>query len=186
MFSSCIFHLKKAHHGCVNGSNLTDPFTETQLSPILHGDCLARKSGQAVHQQTPHSCGQAQNKANLEQVASQKAKWGILRDLNEDDLHGSRGEPQLVKQGGVGRHRKTRKQGFIHCTPLTTISFNYWFISILFLWLTVDQRCNCTRHRSLLVSAYVCTYRHTHTHMYNTWPTKQAAWDLLLQMPHSG
>lgn len=185
MFSSCIFHLKKAHHGCVNGSNLTDPFTETQLSPILHGDCLARKSGQAVHQQTPHSCGQAQNKANLEQVASQKAKWGILRDLNEDDLHGSRGEPQLVKQGGVGTTEKPgNKAPFIALllrqSHLTTDSFLFCFYGLQLINVATAPGIG------VCLSLHMCVYLQTHTHMYNTWPIKQAAWDLLLQMPHSG
>lgn len=147
------------------------------MRPSCHQLCVVTawpgSLGRLFTSKHTHSSGQSWNKVNLEQVASQKAKWGISRDLKEDDLRGSRGEPQLVQQGGVGRWDtgKKRKQDSIHCTPLAIILFNFCFISVLFLWPQVDQHWNCTMHMTLPVSTQVCVLIHTH----NTWHTKQAA-----------
>lgn len=157
-----MFH-KKAHNGYVNGSNLIDTFTERSS---CHQFCVVTawpgSLGRLVTSKHTHSSGQSRNKVNLEQVANQKAKWGVPRDLNEDDLHGSQGEPQLVMQGGVGRW-DTEKTGNKTPFTLATIWFNFCFISVLFLWFTVDQ--HYIRHITLPVSTYVCVLIDTHTHM---------------------
>lgn len=123
-----------------------------------------------------HSSGQSKNKVNLEQVASQKAKWGISRDLNEDDLHGSWGEPQLPKQGGV-RRRDTDKTG--NMTPLIPLLLQQFCLtSVSFLLCFYDlQLINTATAPGIWVclSLYMCVCLQTQTHRYNTWHTKQAA-----------
>lgn len=163
MFSSCIFH-KEAHNGCVNGSNLIDTFTRR---PSCHQFCMVTawpgSLGRLVISKHTHSSGQPWNKVNLEQVASQKAKWGIPRDLNEDDLHGSQGEPQLVKQGGVGRW-DTEKTGnktpfialLLQQSCLTSVSFLFCFYDL--------QLINIAPGIWLCLSLHTYVYWYTHTH----------------------
>lgn len=101
MFSSCMCH-KKAPNS--SNLNLIDTFTER---PSCHQFCVATawpgSPGKLLTSKHTHSSGSHRIKGTWSSWQAIKPKCGILRDLNEDYLHGSQGEPQLVKQGGVGR-----------------------------------------------------------------------------------